>query len=57
MLEEADNISDNCFKSGKNLGSLGVNRLKKEFFIHVYIKSFLNTWLLNESLLSLFPCF
>ena len=32
---EADKTSDNCFSRGKNFGSLGVNLLKKEFFINM----------------------
>ena len=35
VSEASDNISANCLRRGKNLGSLGVNLLKKEFFILV----------------------
>ena len=33
ISDEDNKISDNCFSKGKNFGSFGVNRLKKEFFI------------------------
>ena len=39
-MDDADKISDNCFNRGKNLGSLGVNLLKKEFFIRIKISNY-----------------
>ena len=33
--DASQSTSESCFSNGKNLGSFGVNRLKKEFFISV----------------------